>query len=664
MCSASRDPIETALKPLNGIRVVALEQAVAAPFCTSRLADAGARVIKIERPEGDFARNYDDAAAGLSSYFVWLNRGKESVVLDLADQESLKSFGRLLESADILVQNLKPGALGRLGFSAEMLRRNYPRLIVCSITGYGTSGPLASRKAYDLLVQAESGLASITGGADGPARVGFSVVDIATGATAHAAVLEALLERERRGHAAHIDISMFDVMADWLTVPLLQAEAGKHPQRIGLAHPSIAPYGLFETGEGRSVLISIQNEREWRAFCKDVLQSEATASDPHFASNVQRVRNRPELDATVARLFQSLGHAGTLARLEAADIAFAEVNDMHDLSRHPHLRRIEVQGAGVSSYPAPAPIFDGKTREAGPVPVLGAQSTAIGRSLEEERTAQGMEQSIDTESLRRWIGRTQEQEDLITPRIIDEFASVFGPTGSPAGLLGLHWCLAVPAAPMGALDRDGHLQRGDFLPPVPLPRRMWAGSRIEFLRELTPGSAIKRRSRIADLAVKSGRSGTLCIVNIAHEFISSGEVLLREEQDIIYRGAASTPQPAEPPSEPQPMEGATLIDTSPVLLFRYSAMTFNAHRIHYDAPYAKQDEGYPGLVVHGPLQATYLLRKSAEVLGRAPKRFSFRGVRPLIAPAVFSVHAALSGETVSAHVAAPTGHITMTSDAG
>ena len=246
-------PAGSARLPLAGLTVVAVEQAVAAPFCTSRLADAGARVIKIERPEGDFARYYDTVALGQSSYFVWLNRGKESLAVDLGLPSGRDALGSLLAKADVLVQNLKPGAFERLGLGISDLRAQFPRLITCSISGYGDTGPMAERKAYDLLIQAESGLCSITGGPAEPARVGVSIVDIATGATAHAAVLEALIGRGITGEGADIRISMFDVMADWLTVPLLHQEAGKPPKRMGLAHPSISPYGVFRTRDGKDI---------------------------------------------------------------------------------------------------------------------------------------------------------------------------------------------------------------------------------------------------------------------------------------------------------------------------------------------------------------------------------------------------------------------------
>src|SRR3954449_12597463 len=358
--------------PLEGLTVIAVEQAVAAPFCSSRLADAGAHVVKVERPEGDFARGYDAAAKGQSSYFVWLNRGKDSEVIDLASKEGRAALEALIADADVLIQNLKPGSMDKLGFTLERLRKDYPRLICCTISGYGDDGPYAHRKAYDLLIQAESGLASITGGPDGPSRVGMSIVDIATGATAHAAILEALIGRGRTGMGADIRISMFDVMADWLTVPLLNTEAGNPPQRIGLAHPSIAPYGVFRSKDGKGILISIQSEREWKKLCADVLDQPELPSDPRLANMVERVRHRELTDHTVADVFGGLTRDELLQRLDAADIAFAEVNTMADLATHPHLRRIEVDTPnGLLTYPAPAAIFVGQPRKYGAVPGVG-----------------------------------------------------------------------------------------------------------------------------------------------------------------------------------------------------------------------------------------------------------------------------------------------------
>jgi itaconate CoA-transferase len=365
-------------KPLSGLLVVALEQAVAAPYCTSRLADAGARVIKLERPEGDFARGYDDVAAGSSSYFVWLNRGKESVFCDLAREEDRRLFEALLAEADVFVQNLKPGALAKLGFAPDALRRRFPRLICCSISGFAEGGEWEKRKAYDLLIQAEAGLAAVTGGPEAPARVGVSIVDIATGASALQAILEQLYAREKTGQGADIRVSMFDVTADWMAVPFLHAAAGKPPKRIGLAHPSISPYGVFQTCDGRPLLISIQNEREWVLLCDRVLDDPEFARDPMFASNVERVRNRPKTDARVAAHFARLDSAELSRRLNAADIAFAFVNEVTDLLEHPELTTMEISTeGGPVSTPAPGARIDGQRRSPGSVPALGAQDAAV-----------------------------------------------------------------------------------------------------------------------------------------------------------------------------------------------------------------------------------------------------------------------------------------------
>ena len=376
--------------PLSGLLVVSLEQAVAAPMCSCRLADAGARVIKVERPEGDFARGYDELAlpredgrerpgAGESTYFVWLNRGKESVTLDLARAEDKALLAAMLARADVFVQNLKPGAIAKLGFPLDHLRRAHPRLVICSISGYGEEGPYAARKAYDMLIQAELGLASITGSPEAPARVGVSVCDIAAGMNAYEAILEVLYARERTGDGAAIAISLFDAMADWMAVPLMQYEAGVAPKRMGLAHTSIAPYGVFKTRDGIDILISIQSDREWRVLAKEVLGDTALAADPDFASNVARVHRRAQTDGRVAAVFGATDAAALTAKLAAADIAFARVNTTAELARHPQLRRIEVgTRAGAVSYPGPAARRAGdQPRRYGAVPALGEHSAAI-----------------------------------------------------------------------------------------------------------------------------------------------------------------------------------------------------------------------------------------------------------------------------------------------
>ncbi len=363
---------------MEGMPVVAVGQAVAAPFCSTRLADAGATVIKVERPEGDFARAYDANIKGQSSYFVWLNRGKKSVIVDIASEEGRKELEALIASADVFLQNLKPGALDKLGFARDRLRKDYPKLIICSISGYGDSGPYAQRKAYDLLIQAESGLCSVTGGAEAASRVGISVVDISTGATAHAAILEALYARTRTGQGADIRVSMFDVMADWMAVPMINSEAGKAPPRMGLSHPSIAPYGAFTSKDGKDILISIQSEREWKVFCAVVMEQPKLPEDPLFSSMVARVTNRAATDKVVADLFASLTRDQLIARLDKADIAYGEVNTATDLATHPHLRRIEVESPGGRiSLPAPAAIVLGESRSYGPVPALGSDTATV-----------------------------------------------------------------------------------------------------------------------------------------------------------------------------------------------------------------------------------------------------------------------------------------------
>src|SRR3954452_8973526 len=363
--------------PLDGLLVVSLEQAVAAPTCACRLADAGARVIKIERPEGDFARGYDKLARGESAYFVWLNRGKESVVLDLTKGEDKALLERMLAKADVFIQNLKPGAVGKLGFAIERLRRDYPKLICCSISGFGESGPFAKRKSYDLLVQAESGLASVTGGPEAPARVGVSVTDVAAGMNAYEAVLEAIIARGRTAQGAAVSVSLFDAMADWMTVPLLHHEGGQSPKRLGLAHPSIAPYGLFRSKDGADILISIQNDREWRILAADVMGDAALAADPKFGKLVDRVKHRSETEGKVAAAFATMDVATLSKKLEAADIAFARVNDVAGLIAHPHLRRIDVDTPhGPVSYPAPAPIRD-PARHYGRIPALGEHTEKV-----------------------------------------------------------------------------------------------------------------------------------------------------------------------------------------------------------------------------------------------------------------------------------------------
>ena len=369
----------TAKLPLQGLLVVSLEQAVAAPYCSSRLADAGARVIKIERPEGDFARGYDKAANGLSSYFVWLNRGKQSLVADIKAPADAALLHRILSRADVFIQNLAPGAAARSGFGSDALRERYKRLITVDISGYGDSGDYATMKAYDLLVQAESGLAMITGHPAGPGRVGVSACDIACGMAAHAGVLEALIARGISGEGKGLQVSLFDGMADWMNVPLLFFEGtGKAPERLGLAHPSICPYGAFLTSDGTLVLIAIQNEREWAQFCARFLDEPDLPQREGFQTNVVRVANRGTVDAHVGAMFARLTRDQAAAKLRAAGTAYGFVNDVAAFSHHPALRRVEVNTPnGPVSLAAPPVLTSEGPRALGGVPRIGEDTDAI-----------------------------------------------------------------------------------------------------------------------------------------------------------------------------------------------------------------------------------------------------------------------------------------------
>lgn len=329
---------------LAGLIVVSLEQAVAAPYVSGRLARMGATVIKIERPEGDFARRYDSVVDGQSAYFVWLNAGKQSLILDIKQKADADQLRHLLAGADVFIQNLAPGAASRAGFDSLLLRQAHPTLITCDISGYGEEGEYVQRKAYDLLIQAETGLASVSGRPEGPGRVGVSVCDIGAGMHALIGILEALYERSRTGHGKGVKVSLFDGMADWMSVPLFQQEyTGAAPQRVGLAHPGIAPYGVFSAQAGEQVLLSIQNEREWKNLCEQVLMRSEWVAHPHYCTNEQRVLHRDTLDREIQTLFSPLPHCEIVRRLTSANIAFGELNSVADLAKHPHLRRLKVE---------------------------------------------------------------------------------------------------------------------------------------------------------------------------------------------------------------------------------------------------------------------------------------------------------------------------------
>lgn len=367
-------------KALEGIMVVAVEQAVAAPYASSRLADAGARVIKVERPDGDFARNYDKLVQGQSAYFVWLNRGKESICLDLTVEEDRAILDVMVAEADVFIQNLKPGSMEKLGFESTKLRKRFPRLITCDISGFGNGGVLSHLKAYDLIVQAEAGLSAITGTAHGPARVGVSVCDISAGMTALNAILEALLQRERNGVGTSIQVSLFDAIADWMNVPLLQFDySGYRPARAGVNHPSIAPYGAYQCVDGKHVVFSVQNDREWVNFCTKFLKRPEIIRCPSFADNMARISNRAELDAIVINRFAQIPSNEAMTELEAAGIAYGRLNQIEDVSQHPHLRRLPISTPVGDIYViAPGAIFDGEKKPAlRPVPAPGAHSETL-----------------------------------------------------------------------------------------------------------------------------------------------------------------------------------------------------------------------------------------------------------------------------------------------
>ena len=366
-------------KELDGLFVISIEQAVAAPYASCKLADAGARVIKIERSEGDFARNYDADALGNSSYFVWLNRGKESLRLNLKDTDDLTMLHRMMSKADIFIQNLMPGAVERLGFSSQSLRDTYPRLITCDISGYGSSGEFSQMKAYDFLVQAEVGLAQITGAPQAPGRVGVSICDIAAGMTAYQAILQAIIARYKTGQGRGIEVSLFGALADWMNVPYLQHHyGGRTISRPGLHHPSIAPYGAYECGDGQVVLISIQNEREWARLCAGVLGDATIATDERFASNIARVENRPALDEIIMSVFAHHDSDAIISLLNSVDIAYGRLNSLDQLANHPQTRFVTVKtSAGDLKILAPGAIVSGESHGFGAVPELGEHDDAL-----------------------------------------------------------------------------------------------------------------------------------------------------------------------------------------------------------------------------------------------------------------------------------------------
>jgi itaconate CoA-transferase len=375
------------MRPLDGITVVSLEQAVAAPFCSRQLADLGARVIKIERPKvGDFARDYDHAVNGLSGYFAWLNRSKESLTLDVKHAKARDILARLIERADVFIQNLAPGAARRLGLGAEELLARHPRLVVCDISGYGDAGPYASKKAYDLLVQSEAGIVAVTGTPDAPSKVGVSLTDIGTGLHAYSAILAALYQRERTGRGTRVEITMFEAMVEWMMHPLYYTHfGGRAPQRSGPDHATIVPYGKFRAADG-SVMLGIQNEREWATFCDKVLGQPDLARDPRYDSNTKRTAARAEVVALIEKVFADMTAAQVIDRLDAAGIANARMNAPEEVWSHAQLRardRWRQVDSPVGPIPATLPpaSFAGMEARMDPIPAVGEHSERILREL-------------------------------------------------------------------------------------------------------------------------------------------------------------------------------------------------------------------------------------------------------------------------------------------
>ena len=374
--------------PLHGVTVVAVEQAVAAPFATRQLADLGARVIKIERPgSGDFARSYDSTVKGLASHFVWTNRSKESLTLDLKRPEAAEALRRLVARADVFIHNLAPGAINRLGFGSPALRAAWPALVTCEISGYGASGPYRDKKAYDLLVQSEAGLVAITGTDDTPSKVGISIADIAAGMYAFSGILAALLRRGRTGEGAALEVSLFDAVAEWMGYPAYYTEyGGGPPARTGARHAAIAPYGPYAAGDGKAVYFGIQNDREWARFCEQVLGRPELAVDPRFSSNASRVEHQAALDEVIAASFAPLTAAAAIERLDAAGIANARMNTVREFLDHPQLaarNRWRHVDSPVGPLRALVPPFtlDGEEPRMDAIPAVGEHTDAILREL-------------------------------------------------------------------------------------------------------------------------------------------------------------------------------------------------------------------------------------------------------------------------------------------
>ena len=626
--------------------MVSIEQAVAAPLCSLKLADAGARVIKVERGEGDFARDYDSVVKGQSAYFVWLNRGKESLVLNLQDIADRDLLIGIISGADIFIQNLAPGAAERLGLGSECLRNRFPQLVSCDISGYGNSGPYRDMKAYDLLIQCETGLASITGSPDEPGRVGVSICDIACGMNAYSRILEALHERRRTGKGSAIQVSLFDSLADWMNVPYLhQVYGGRAPERVGIRHPSIVPYGVYRAGDGGKVVIGIQNDREFQRFCDIVCERPELAADERFTQNNDRVANRQKLDAEIGAVVRKMTKQELVERLGRASIAYGSLNSVEEFSRHPQLEFLTVETAsGTISLIAPPGHSQGEA--VARVPSLGEHSDRIRAEFAGAGPADtDGEIEIDLAHIEKWIENPPVTRlETLGSRPASGLSAMLGQSDVLKTGVALpplwHWLYFTPSPLSSELGPDGHPKRGGFLPPVPLSRRMWAAGKVRFARPLFLGESVKKQSRIEGVKSKRGKVGQLVFVTVGHKYFVNDELRIDEKQTLVYvENNSGSGRSEKTGAYAEKYDWVRRIQPDPVMLFRYSALTGNTHRIHYDRDYAVKKEGLAGLLVHAPLTATLL---AGLVLDHFPAsnmtEFRFRALRPLADTHPFSIH--------------------------
>jgi crotonobetainyl-CoA:carnitine CoA-transferase CaiB-like acyl-CoA transferase/hydroxyacyl-ACP dehydratase HTD2-like protein with hotdog domain len=661
------------MNALEGILVVAVEHAVAGPFATRQLADLGARVIKIELPgRGDFARRYDASVGGMSSYFAWLNRGKESIELDLRSEDGRGVLDALLARADVLVENLSPMSTRKLGLEAGQLRPLFPRLIVCDISGYGSGGPYENKKAYDLLIQGETGLLSVTGLPYQPAKAGISVADIAAGMYGFSGVLSSLYERERTGRATSFTVAMIDALGEWMTQPYLFAEyGGSSPVASGAHHATIAPYGPAVCADGEVVLVAVHTDAEWHRFCRDVLRAPALIEDSRFLDNPSRVRHRRDLDDLVAAIFVDLTGSQARERLDRSDIANAAVRSMAQFSNHPQLaargrwREVNAPGGSIRQLAPPITVA-GRPSPMRDIPALGQHTDAVLK----EFAGPGPEATNDDAGLDANTGGSQPMHGVIVREPSEALANLLGADGnavhSSSVVLPLwHWVHLVNRVVRGALGPNG-------LPvavvPAGLPdtaRRLAAGGRVTAFGPLRYGAGASRFSRVATIRSKVGRTGPLTFVTWRHEIRQEGKLVIVDEQDVVYRSPVSATLvqlTLTAPSVPDVAHYRQVLEyaVDPVTLFRFSALTHDMHRIHYDEVFARQ-EGYADRVTHGPLLAL-LMRKAMGEIGfsAANEVFTYRLHAPLFCGQRLGVEAVMHAASASALVRSEIGQICAT----